>query len=160
MGKLRLWRGHTDHMHVRLKCPKGSPGCKPYANAKAYDTKYCKLRTGAAKVHCQNGCDPGDFKEIFTTATQDTKKPKEAPYWLTHYNNNNRIVDKENRRLGEIYDGIWLKDIKRKAGDKQDRIDGKAISEKMPAPCKAILDRYNRPYDYCHDNDCRTKPAR
>ena len=29
LGKLRPWWGHDAHFHVRLKCPKGSPNCKP-----------------------------------------------------------------------------------------------------------------------------------
>lgn len=27
--KLRAWWGHDDHLHVRLSCPKDSPGCEP-----------------------------------------------------------------------------------------------------------------------------------
>ncbi len=29
MEKVRPWYGHRDHMHVRLKCPYGSPECRP-----------------------------------------------------------------------------------------------------------------------------------
>lgn len=29
LRKLRPWWGHDAHFHVRLKCPKGSPACKP-----------------------------------------------------------------------------------------------------------------------------------
>ncbi|HET8544705.1 MAG TPA: penicillin-insensitive murein endopeptidase [Pseudolabrys sp.] len=28
MSKVRPWYGHHDHIHVRLKCPEGSPQCK------------------------------------------------------------------------------------------------------------------------------------
>ncbi|HEU4660800.1 MAG TPA: penicillin-insensitive murein endopeptidase [Pseudolabrys sp.] len=28
MSKVRPWYGHNDHMHVRLKCPAGSPQCR------------------------------------------------------------------------------------------------------------------------------------
>ena len=28
MAKLRPWYGHTSHIHVRLKCPAGSPHCR------------------------------------------------------------------------------------------------------------------------------------
>lgn len=31
LHKLRPWWGHDAHFHVRLKCPKDSPGCKPQA---------------------------------------------------------------------------------------------------------------------------------
>ncbi|WP_099554216.1 penicillin-insensitive murein endopeptidase [Hartmannibacter diazotrophicus] len=31
LGKLRPWYGHDDHIHVRIDCPKGSPGCKEQA---------------------------------------------------------------------------------------------------------------------------------
>jgi len=27
LRKIRPWWDHTDHMHVRLKCPRGAPGC-------------------------------------------------------------------------------------------------------------------------------------
>jgi len=29
MEKVRPWYGHRDHMHVRLRCPPGSPECRP-----------------------------------------------------------------------------------------------------------------------------------
>ncbi len=29
MEKIRPWYGHRDHMHVRLRCPPGSPECRP-----------------------------------------------------------------------------------------------------------------------------------
>ncbi|MGH7899944.1 MAG: penicillin-insensitive murein endopeptidase [Candidatus Binatia bacterium] len=29
LAKLRPWRGHHDHFHVRLKCPDGSTDCRP-----------------------------------------------------------------------------------------------------------------------------------
>src|SRR3974390_640138 len=29
MSKVRPWYGHDDHIHVRLKCPAGSPMCRP-----------------------------------------------------------------------------------------------------------------------------------
>jgi penicillin-insensitive murein endopeptidase len=28
MAKVRPWYGHHDHIHVRLKCPEGSPNCR------------------------------------------------------------------------------------------------------------------------------------
>jgi len=28
MSKVRPWYGHADHIHVRLKCPVGSPSCR------------------------------------------------------------------------------------------------------------------------------------
>jgi penicillin-insensitive murein endopeptidase len=28
LRKIRPWRGHTEHMHVRLACPAGSIDCK------------------------------------------------------------------------------------------------------------------------------------
>jgi penicillin-insensitive murein DD-endopeptidase len=29
LAKMRAWWGHDDHFHMRIKCPSGSPGCKP-----------------------------------------------------------------------------------------------------------------------------------
>lgn len=31
LRKIRPWRGHNDHFHVRLSCPAGSPDCVPQA---------------------------------------------------------------------------------------------------------------------------------
>ncbi len=31
LGKIRPWRGHDDHFHVRLACPPGSGDCTPQA---------------------------------------------------------------------------------------------------------------------------------
>jgi penicillin-insensitive murein endopeptidase len=31
LHRLRPWWGHDDHFHVRLRCPAGSPDCKPQA---------------------------------------------------------------------------------------------------------------------------------
>ena len=28
MSKVRPWYGHSDHIHVRLKCPADSPNCR------------------------------------------------------------------------------------------------------------------------------------
>ncbi len=28
LGKIQGWRGHTYHMHIRIKCPPGSSGCR------------------------------------------------------------------------------------------------------------------------------------
>ena len=28
LSKVRPWYGHHDHIHVRLRCPADSPGCK------------------------------------------------------------------------------------------------------------------------------------
>lgn len=36
-AKVRPWYGHDDHMHVRLKCPAGSPNCKDQASVPAGD---------------------------------------------------------------------------------------------------------------------------
>ena len=30
-GLLRPWRGHDSHMHIRLRCPAGSPDCRDIA---------------------------------------------------------------------------------------------------------------------------------
>lgn len=37
LRKLRPWRGHDAHFHVRLKCPAGSPDCKAQAPLPAGD---------------------------------------------------------------------------------------------------------------------------
>ena len=37
LRKVRPWAGHHYHMHVRLKCPKGSAGCKDQARPPAGD---------------------------------------------------------------------------------------------------------------------------
>ncbi|PYE84298.1 penicillin-insensitive murein endopeptidase [Pseudoroseicyclus aestuarii] len=29
LRKIRPWYGHADHIHVRLNCPAGNPGCEP-----------------------------------------------------------------------------------------------------------------------------------
>lgn len=37
--KLRAWWGHNDHLHVRLKCPKGSESCASQEPLKPEDTQ-------------------------------------------------------------------------------------------------------------------------
>ncbi len=37
LRKIRPWRGHNDHFHVRLVCPAGSPDCAPQAPIAAGD---------------------------------------------------------------------------------------------------------------------------
>ncbi|MGE3712811.1 MAG: penicillin-insensitive murein endopeptidase, partial [Hyphomicrobiaceae bacterium] len=37
LGKIRPWWGHHYHFHIRLDCPKGSPGCKPQPPAPSDD---------------------------------------------------------------------------------------------------------------------------
>ncbi|PHK96678.1 penicillin-insensitive murein endopeptidase [Pseudoroseomonas rhizosphaerae] len=31
LRRVRPWRGHDSHFHVRLRCPEGQPGCQPQA---------------------------------------------------------------------------------------------------------------------------------
>jgi penicillin-insensitive murein endopeptidase len=37
MEKVRPWYGHRDHIHVRLKCPPGSPQCRPQQSVRPGD---------------------------------------------------------------------------------------------------------------------------
>lgn len=37
MEKVRPWYGHRDHVHVRLKCPPGSPECRPQQSVRPSD---------------------------------------------------------------------------------------------------------------------------
>ncbi|MCR5084587.1 MAG: penicillin-insensitive murein endopeptidase [Succinivibrionaceae bacterium] len=37
LRKIRPWYGHRGHMHIRIACPKDSPGCKPQAAPPAGD---------------------------------------------------------------------------------------------------------------------------
>ena len=57
MSKVRPWYGHDDHIHVRLKCPAGSPMCRPQPSVSSGD-----------------GCDELNF--WFTDAVLHPKPPK------------------------------------------------------------------------------------
>jgi penicillin-insensitive murein endopeptidase len=41
LAKVRPWYGHTFHFHVRIVCPKGSPGCKNQSRAAPKDGTGC-----------------------------------------------------------------------------------------------------------------------
>ena len=41
LAKVRPWYGHTFHFHVRIVCPKGSPGCKNQSPAAPADGTGC-----------------------------------------------------------------------------------------------------------------------
>ncbi len=65
LSKFRPWYGHDDHYHVRIRCPIGSPDCRPQA-----------------EVPDGNGCDELDwwFEELQRDdegSSTDTRTPEE-----------------------------------------------------------------------------------
>ncbi len=58
LGKIRAQFGHHYHFHVRIGCPKGSPGCKPQARVPSL------------------GCDKATMDYWFKVAYGPRRKPK------------------------------------------------------------------------------------
>ncbi|MDI3470098.1 MAG: Penicillin-insensitive murein endopeptidase [Pseudolabrys sp.] len=68
MSKVRPWYGHNDHIHVRLKCPPGSPSCRKQPPVPGGD-----------------GCAAKDLAYWFTDRVLHPKPPKhpKPPHVLT-----------------------------------------------------------------------------
>ncbi len=72
--KLRPWRGHDEHFHVRLRCPPGSPECVAQTPI-VFGDEGC----GEELDRWLSGTDPLTFDDSETTAVSAPRLPGAPP---------------------------------------------------------------------------------